>query len=55
MHPDLIMTQQPLKVLTLNCNRLNDKIKAKCVLFVLLKSQADIIYLQETHWRNANL
>lgn len=38
----------------MNCNGLNDKIKAKRVLSVLLKSQVDIIYLQESHWRNVN-
>lgn len=39
----------PLKTLTLNCNGLNNKIKSKRILSTLLKSQADIVFLQETH------
>lgn len=39
----------PLKTLSLNCNGLNSKIKSKRILSMLLKSQADIVFLQETH------
>lgn len=45
------MTQTQTKILTLNCNGLNNKIKSKRILSVLLKSQADIILLQETHFK----
>lgn len=47
------MTQRPIKAWSLNCNGLNSKVKAKRVLSALHKSQADIIFLQETHWRDS--
>lgn len=47
------MTNTPIKVLTLNCNGQGSKIKAKRILSVLHKSQADILFLQETHCKDA--
>lgn len=38
-----------LKILTYNCNGLNNKIKAKRIQSALLKSRAEIVFLQETH------
>lgn len=38
-----------LKFLTFNCNVLGSKVKAKRILSALLRSQADVIFLQETH------
>lgn len=49
------MASQPVKLLTLNCNGLNNRIKSKRVLSILLKSGADIIFLQETHLRRSDL
>lgn len=46
------MMQRPIKVWTLNCNGLNGKVKAKRILTTLHKSQADILFLQETHWKD---
>lgn len=43
------MAQLPVKVLSLNCNGLNNKLKSKRILSALVKSRADIIFLQETH------
>lgn len=40
-----------LKILTYNCNGLNNKIKAKRVQSAILKTWADVIFLQETHLR----
>lgn len=48
------MAQSPVKLLTFNCNGLNSKIKSKRILTALLRSQADIIYLQETHLRTSH-
>lgn len=50
----LAMTQRLIKILILNCNGLNGKIKAKRILTALHKSQADVCFLQETHWKDAN-
>lgn len=41
-----------IKFLTYNCNGLNDKIKTKRVLSALIKTQAEVLFLQETHIRN---
>lgn len=49
------MAHHPVKVLSLNCNDLNNRIKSKRILSVLLKSRADIIFLQETHLRHSAL
>lgn len=38
-----------IKFLTYNCNWLNDKIKTERVLSALVKTQAEVIFLQETH------
>lgn len=48
------MATHPVKILSLNCNGLNNRIKSKRILSVLLKSGADIIFSQETHlWCSA--
>lgn len=39
----------PVKILTSNCRGLNNKSKAKRILSVLVKTKADIIFLQEIH------
>lgn len=48
------MAQCPVKILTFHCNGLNGKIKTKWILTFLQKSQADIMFLQETHCRYAD-
>lgn len=49
------MAQSIIKVLTLNWNGLNNRIKSKRILSVLLKSEADVIFLQETHLKTSHL
>lgn len=49
------MVQSPVKLLTFNCNRLNSKIKSRRIFAALLKTQAGIIFLQETHLRKSHL
>lgn len=49
------MANYPAKILSLNCIGLNNQIKSKRILSVLLKSGADIIFLQETHLRQTAL
>lgn len=49
------MAQASVKTLTLNCNGLNSKIKSKRILSVMLKSHADVIFLQKTHLKRTHL
>lgn len=49
------MAKSPVKLLTFICNGLNSRIKSKHILTALLRSQADIIYLQEMHLRKSHL
>lgn len=49
------MAQNLIRVLTFNCNGLNNRVKAKHILSVLMKSQADIIFLQETQLKKSPL
>lgn len=48
------MAVAPIKILTLNCRGLNNKIKAKRMLSTLVKQKADIIFLQETHLKKTH-
>lgn len=41
------------KVMTYNCNGLGNRVKVKCILSAILKSRADIVFLQETHQGSA--